>query len=93
MFLFQLAQEGIEREIYKKLIEPFIHDLPASDTEGHKKVCADHNYAYFGSNLFKPTISLSIPCKVIPIPGNSYIIQWAFIISKNSHYKGLINRR
>ena len=92
-FFFQLAKGGIEREIYKKLIAPFIHDLPSSDPEGHKKVCADHNYAYFGSNLLKPKISLSIPCKAIPLPGNSYRSQWAFIIPKNSPYKGLINWR
>jgi hypothetical protein len=93
VFLFQLAKGRIEREIYIKLIAPFIHDLPTSEPEGLRKVCTEHKYAYFGRNLLNTKISLSIPCKVIPLPGNSYRIQWAFIISKNSPYKGLINWR
>ena len=93
MFWFQLATGGIEREVYIKLIEPFMHDLPASAVEGFRRVCTDHNYAYFGSDLLNPKFSLSIPCKVIKLPGNSYRIQSAFIIPKNSPYKGLINWR
>jgi hypothetical protein len=29
----------------------------------------------------------------VPLPDTSYREQWAFIISKNSSYKGLINWR
>ena len=93
MFLFQLAKGGIQREVYKKLIAPFIHDLPTSGIEGFRRVCTDHNYVYFGPNVLKTEGSLSIPCNVSPLPGNSYMTQWAFIISKNSSYKGLINWR
>ena len=88
-----MAKGGIEKEIYKKLITPFIHDLPASDVEGFRRVCTDHKYAFFNPNFLNTNFSLSIPCKVIPLPGNSYMDPWAFIISKNSPYKGLINWR
>ena len=91
--MFQLAKDGIEREIYITLIAPFMHDLPASEFEGFTRVCTDHNYAFFGQNILKTKLSLSIPCKVFPLPGNSYKDPWAFIISKNSPYKGLINWR
>ena len=93
LLLFQLAKGGIEREIYIKLIAPFKHDQPASEIEGFKRVCTDHKYAYFGPDLLNTKESLSIPCKLIPLPGNSYRSQWAFIIPKNSPYRGLINWR
>ena len=92
-FLFQLAKGGIEREIYKKLIAPFKNDLPATNVEGFRRVCADHNYAYFDRDVLNTNVSLSVPCKLIQIPGDLYRIQWGFIISKSSPYKGLINWR
>jgi hypothetical protein len=91
--LFQLAKGGIESEIYKKLIAPLKNDLPASEVEGFRRVCAEHKYAFFGSNVLKTIFSLFIPCNVIPLPGNTYRETWAFIMSKNFTYKGLINWR
>ncbi len=93
MSFFQLAKGGTEREIYIKLIAPFINDLPFSHIEGIRRVCTDYKYAFFGQNFLETKLSLSIPCKVTPLPGNSYSDQDAFIISKNSPYKGLINWR
>jgi hypothetical protein len=93
LFLFQLAKEGINREIYRKLIAPIKHDLPTTNPEGYNKICSEHKYAFFGTNILKTKFSLSIPCKVIPLPGFSYMEPWAFIMSKNNPYKGLINRR
>ena len=93
LFWFQLAKGGVEREIYRKLIAPFKNDMPNSTLVGFRSVCAEHKYAFFGPNLLNTILSLSIPCKVIPLPGNSYMDPWAFILSKNSHYKGLINWR
>ena len=93
MFLFQLAKGGIEREIYIKLIAPFMHDLPTSEFEGYRRVCTDHKYAFLSHNILNKNLSLSIPCKVFPLPGNSYKDPCAFIIPKNSPYRGLINWR
>jgi len=88
---FQLATGGIERAVYKKLIEPFKDDLPTSDMDGFDRVCADHKYAYLTSGTnFR---SLSLSCQPVPLPGTSYREQGGFIISKNSSYKGLINWR
>jgi hypothetical protein len=92
-FLFQLAKEGIEKEIYKKLIAPFMQDLPASDVEGFRKVCAEHKYAYVASIFLNKKHSLSVPCKVVPLPGISYSNPLAFIMSKNNTYKNIINWR
>ena len=89
LFFFQLATGGIERAVYKKLIEPFTKDLPASRIAGFRRVCADHKYAFFA-----PKINFrSLSCQLVPLPDTSYKNQWAFIISKNSSYKGLINWR
>ena len=93
VFWFQLAKDGIEREVYKKLIAPFKKELPASHLAGFRRVCADHKYAFYGPNLLNTNVSLSISCKVIPLPGNSYSDPCAFIIPNNSPYKGLINWR
>ena len=93
VFWFQLAKDGIEREVYKKLIAPFKKELPASHLVGFRRVCAEHKYAFFGVNLLNTNFSLSIPCKLIPLPGYSHRDTWGFIISKNSPYKGLINWR
>ena len=92
-FSFQLATEGIERAVYKKMIAPIKKDLPASHIDGFRRVCADHNYAYFGPNVLGTDLLLSIPCQIVPLPETFYTQQWAFIISKNCSYKGLINWR
>jgi len=93
VFYFQLAPGGIESAVYKKLIAPFKNDLPASDSDGFRRVCADHKYAYFGPIFFIKEYSSSLPCQVVPLPETSYRETWSFIIAKNSSYNGLINWR
>jgi hypothetical protein len=93
LFFFQLATGGIERAVYKKMIAPFKNDLPTSLMDGLRRVCAEYNYAYFGPNILDTIYSLSLPCQLVPLPGTSHRDPWAFIISKNSSYKGLINWR
>jgi len=92
-FVFQLATGGIESAVYKDLIAPFKNDLPASVSDGFKRVCADQNYAYFSSNILSTNFRLSLSCQMVTLPDTSYRVPWAFVISKNSSYKGLINWR
>jgi hypothetical protein len=93
VFFFQQATGGIESAVYQKLIAPIKKDLPAEHIDGYRRVCADHNYAYFGSNILGTNLLLSIPCQILPLPETFYTKRTAFIISKNSSYKGLINWR
>jgi len=93
LFLFQLAPGEFERVVYKKLIAPFKDDMPASHVDGYRRVCADHKYAYFSLNLLKTKHSLSLPCQLMPLPETSYQVPSAFLIYKNSSFKGLINWR
>ena len=93
LFSPQLATGGIESAVYKKLIAPFKDDLPATNMDGFRRVCADHNYAYVGPDYLNTNISLSLSCQMVPLPDTSYRDQEAFVISKNSSYKGLINWR
>jgi hypothetical protein len=93
IFLFQLATREIERAVYKTLIAPYTKDLPASDMDGLRRVCADHKYAYIVINPLNTEFVRTLPCQLVPLPGTSYRDTWAFIMSKNSPYKGLINWR
>jgi len=93
LFSFQLATGGIESAVYKKLIAPFKNDLPASNMDGFRRVCADHNYAYFCPNFLNIYLSLPLSCQLVPLPDTYYRDQWAFTIFKNSSYKSLINWR
>jgi len=93
VFFFQLATGGIESTVYKKLIAPFGNDLSNTYMDGFRRVCTDHNYAYFGPNTVRKIYSMTLPCQLVPLPDTSYKDQWAFIISKNSSYKGIINWR
>jgi len=68
VFIFQLATGRIESVAYKKLIAPFKDDLPTTDSDGFRRVCADHKYAYFGSNFLKTKHSLSLSCQLVPLP-------------------------
>ena len=90
---FQRATGGIESAVYKKLIAPFVNDLPSSHMAGFRRVCVDHKYAFIGPNILNLKFTLLLPCKLLPLPEPSYKGPWAFIISKNSPYKGLINWR
>jgi len=91
VFKFQLAKGGTESAVYKELIAPYKNDLPTSNSDGFRRVCADHKYAFF--DISKNNYSLSLPCQFVPLPETSYKVPWAFIISKNSSYKSLINWR
>jgi hypothetical protein len=79
--------------VYKKLIAPFKNDMPVSDLDGFKRVCADHKYAYIGSNFFSNYFSRNLSCQVMPLPETKYPESLAFITSKNNPFKGLINWR
>jgi hypothetical protein len=90
---FQRAIDGPERAAYEKLIAPFMNDMPKSDADGFRRVCDERNYAYFGSNLFRRIESRWQTCQMVSLPGISYKEILTYIISKTSHYKGLINWR
>jgi hypothetical protein len=92
-FYFQLATGGIESAVYKKLIAPFKDDMTISHLAGYRRVCAEHNYAYVGANHLNTKYLLSLPCQLVSLPETNYMLTGAFIISKNSPYKGLINWR
>jgi hypothetical protein len=91
-FSFQLATGGIESVVYKKLIAPFQDDLPATLSEGLRRVCADHKYAFIAFAELD-TIYFRAPCHMVPLPDTFYSYKEAFIISKISPYKRLINWR
>jgi hypothetical protein len=93
VFFFQLATGRIESVVYKKMIAPFMKDLPSTNLDGYRRVCADHKYAFFGPSNLNANLSLSFPCQWVALPEASYKEIEAFIISKNSSYKGLINWR
>jgi hypothetical protein len=93
VFYFQLATGRTESAVYKKLIAPFKNDLPTSDFDGFRRVCVEHKYAYFGPNILNAKYLLSLPCQLVQLPEPTHREAWAFIISKNSPYKGLINWR
>jgi len=86
VFFLPLATGGIKSAVYKKLIAPFKDDLPTSFLDGFRRVCADHNYAFFAPNDWNTNFSLSLSCQVVPLPETSYRDLWAFIISKNNSY-------
>jgi hypothetical protein len=92
-FFFQKATGGIESAVYKKLMAPFLKDLPSSIFLGYKRVCAERSYAFIGPYMLNEKFVLSLPCQLLPLPGTEYRTQYAFIMSKNSSYKGLINWR
>jgi len=93
LFSFQLARGGIESVVYEKLIAPFKNDLPVTHSDGFRRVCVDPKYAHFGPYMLNTKYSLSFPCQLVPLPKTFYRDAWAFMISKNSSYKGLINWR
>jgi len=89
----QLATGGIEGAVYRKFISPFKDDLPATNSEGLRRVCADHKYAFVGYGQLETIFLLKAFCHVVPLPDTFYSNTVAFIISKNSPYKWLINWR
>jgi hypothetical protein len=93
MCLFQRATRGIENVVYKTLIAPFKDNMPTSDLDGFTRICADQKYAYIGPDIVDKYFSRTVSCQLVQLPDTSYLDTLAFIISKNSPYKGLINWR
>jgi hypothetical protein len=67
--------------------------MPAFFIDGLKRACTDYKYAFFGPNYMQLNIPMSLPCHLVPLPEYAFRDQWAFIVSKNSPYKTLINWR
>jgi hypothetical protein len=70
-----------------------MNDLPSTNLDGFRRVCAEHKYALFAPNMLNTKLSLLFPCQLVALPETSYKEIGAFIITKNSSYKGLINWR
>jgi len=90
---FQRAINGPERAAYEKLMSPFMNDMPKSEADGFRRVCDKRKYAHIGADLFRTFASNSLSCQMVSLPGTSYPETLTYIISKTSHYKGLINWR
>ena len=67
--------------------------MPKSDAEGFRRVCDERKYAFIGSEFLRNLESISLSCQMLSLPGTSYPERISYIISKTSHYKGLINWR
>jgi hypothetical protein len=67
--------------------------MPVSDLDGFRRVCADHKYAFLAAKIFMKYLSQNVSCQLVMLPETSYPITTAFIISKSSPYKGVINWR
>ena len=67
--------------------------MPTTSSEGFRRVCAEHKYAHVGPMNLGEIYSRTLPCQLVPLPETSYRETWAFIISKNFSYQGLINWR
>jgi hypothetical protein len=94
MFCYlQRATDGIERAAYEKLIAPFKYELPISNSDGFRRACDEHKYAYIGDDFFKKLKSSTPSCQLMSLPGTSYPETETYIISKTSHYKRLISWR
>jgi hypothetical protein len=89
----QRAVSGAERAAYEKLIAPFVNDMPKSEREGYRRVCGERKYAFVVTEFFRKLESIQLSCEILPLPGTSYPGKMSYIISKTSHYKGLINWR
>jgi hypothetical protein len=76
-----------------KLIAPFMNDMPKSGLEGLQRVCDEINYAFVGTEMYMRQISSPLSCQIVSLPGTSYPETVTYIMSKISHYKGLINWR
>jgi hypothetical protein len=63
-FFLQRATEGFERVEYKRLIAPFKKQMPLSDLDGFRRVCADHNYVYIGPKFLIKYFSVAVSCQL-----------------------------
>jgi hypothetical protein len=90
---FQRATGGIESVVYKKLIAPFKNEMPKSFLDGLRRVCAEEKYAFLSTKILATYFSWLESCQLVPLSEPSFLYSSAFIISKNSSYKGPINWR
>ena len=80
-------------DVYKKLKAPYKNDLPDSPLNGFRRICADDKFAFIYPNILDNELATELSCHIVPLPDTFYRDAYAFIITKNSPYKGLINWR
>ena len=67
--------------------------MAASLSDGLRSVCADPKYYFYGYNVLNTEAVMPVSCNIVPLPDTFYSEPLAFVITKNSPYKGLINWR
>ncbi|KAJ9595864.1 hypothetical protein L9F63_012945, partial [Diploptera punctata] len=88
---FQNTTEGIEYEVDRKLIQPYINDMPATNYDGIKRVCDTEKYTFLGSNLVGKIMAANYSCQLLTLPDVSYPEILSCAISKNNPYKKVLN--
>jgi hypothetical protein len=89
LHLFQQATDPALKQVYQKLIEPNINDLPKSTMEGFQRICEDRNYAFAIEELSANNNRLT--CEVMAVPYAFLRIPTSMIISKKSPYRRLFS--
>jgi len=88
---FQNSKEPIIAKVYRKFIEPGRRHLPRSGFEGLSRLCTETKYSFFCSKIMVLGLLKNSSCRIIGIPGTSYIIMISIPISKRSPYKEFFN--
>ncbi|PSN53199.1 hypothetical protein C0J52_04507 [Blattella germanica] len=88
---FNTANDSLMKEVYTKLIEPDIENLPVSIEEGMQYICKYNKYAFMTSLDVVLGLLDHISCELMSVLGASIPESLAMSIKKRSPYRGLIN--
>ena len=94
MFDFH-PQEYVEpplRNVYWKQIISRVDDLPDSNVEGFRRVCARHKYTFLSSLKYAEIWTESVPCQLSIVPNAFFPETYAMALVKGSPYLRLFRQ-
>ncbi|KAJ4432288.1 hypothetical protein ANN_20906, partial [Periplaneta americana] len=81
------SPDAVLRQIYQKLLRPYVKEHPLTDFDGLKKLCTEKKYAYITMDVAYRHIVTKLPCETVHVPNAYFGMLIATTLRKNHPFR------
>ncbi|XP_069696242.1 glutamate receptor 3-like [Periplaneta americana] len=90
---FKFSPDAVLRQIYQKLLRPYVKEHPLTDFDGLKKLCTEKKYAYITMDVAYRHIVTKLPCETVHVPNAYFGMLIATTLRKNHPFRRVFDLR
>ncbi|PSN36620.1 hypothetical protein C0J52_10458, partial [Blattella germanica] len=83
----QSSPDPLRSQVYQKLIEPNLKDMPEQDSAGLKNLCECKKCGFITSYMMPEAVTKDFPCQIVAIPRAFYPLTSSILIGKHGRFK------